>query len=272
MSAPGDLTTLADVQAHLGQSGDAALLSTLISQVSRAILSSIGREDVLPRLREEVRDGDGHDRLILRHWPAVEMIDLEIDGRPMAPAPPPCPSAPLGIGWLLESADGAPPGRMQRLSLRGARFTPGLANVRIRYVAGYLAQDEARVPEAPGPYVIAARQRYGAWREDAGVLYANGVALSRGAPARGVYSVADGAYAFDAADAGARIVLRYGYVPFDLAEAALEWTAERYVARGRIGQRSKSLGGQETVSYDIVAMPGFVASLLQPYRRTVWPC
>ena len=40
----------------------------------------------------------------------------------------------------------------------------------------------------------------------------------------------------------------------------------------RVGLQSKSLGGQETVSYRITAVPDFVAAALQPYVSVLPPC
>ena len=40
-------------------------------------------------------------------------------------------------------------------------------------------------------------------------------------------------------------------MPQDLAQAATELAAERFRAAERIGLRSKSLGGQETIAYDL---------------------
>ncbi len=79
--------------------------------------------------------------------------------------------------------------------------------------------------------------------------------------------MAGGVYAFTAASAGAAITLSYGYVPADLARACLEWVADRYAARSRIGVSAKTLGGQETASFVVKAMPDVVSRLLQPYRR-----
>jgi hypothetical protein len=87
------------------------------------------------------------------------------------------------------------------------------------------------------------------------------------APSTGQYSVAAGTYTFNAGDAGAAVAISYGYVPQDVAQAALELAAERFRAADRIGLRSKSIGGQETISYDVSAISAPVISLLQPYRR-----
>jgi hypothetical protein len=103
-----------------------------------------------------------------------------------------------------------------------------------------------------------------------GVVYAaTGAALSAvpAAPATGQYSIAGGAYAFGAGDAGAAVEISYGFIPQDVAQAALELAAERFRAAERIGLRSKSLGGQETIAYDVSAISAPVLALLQPYRR-----
>ena len=67
------------------------------------------------------------------------------------------------------------------------------------------------------------------------------------------------------------VLLTYGYVPADLCFAAMDWIAELYNYRTRIGQQSKSLGGQETTSFIVKNVPDFVASALQPYRWVILP-
>jgi hypothetical protein len=275
MASPCDLVSLASVQAWLGQSSDGPNLAALITQVSRAILSAIGRPVILPTKYIETRDGDGRCVLALRNWPVIAISELAIDGRAIAPAPPPVAGAPLAPGYILEALDSTPPGQMQMLFLRGERFRFGRQNVQVSYSAGYrIDQEPAAIPAAPGPYTVSAQQIFGPWASDCGVVYADGGALLcvQGAPQPGQYCVADGVYVFSPQDGGKSVLLTYGYIPADLAEAAMEWTAERYSYKSRIGLRSKSLGGQETVSYDLSAMPGFVVAAVQPYRRIAWPC
>ena len=89
------------------------------------------------------------------------------------------------------------------------------------------------------------------------------------APARGQYSVSAGVYTFAAADAGSAVALSYGYIPADLEQCALEWVADRYKYKDRIGMTSKSLGGQETVAYQNKATPDFVAQSLMNFRRII---
>jgi hypothetical protein len=92
-----------------------------------------------------------------------------------------------------------------------------------------------------------------------------------GNPAAGQYAVVNGTYNFAQPDAGSTVLLTYGYVPADLASCCMDWAAERYAYRSRIGQHSKSLGGQETMAFIVKDIPDFVVSALSPYRRVVMP-
>jgi len=93
----------------------------------------------------------------------------------------------------------------------------------------------------------------------------------KGAPAVGQYSLTAGSgnYTFNAADNGESVILSYGYIPADIANAAAQWVSELVSYQGRIGLRSKSLGGQETISYLVNAMPPMVQAALWPYRKVI---
>jgi hypothetical protein len=91
--------------------------------------------------------------------------------------------------------------------------------------------------------------------------------LVSASPAAGQYAVSGGTYAFSAADAGQSVSISYGYVPQDIAQATLELAAERFRAAERIGLKSKSIGGQETIAYDMSAMSAPIQAMLQPYMR-----
>jgi len=84
------------------------------------------------------------------------------------------------------------------------------------------------------------------------------------------YSVdEDGLYTFNVAQAGAGVLITYSYVLPDIEQAVWELVGERYKTQDRIGIQSKSLGGQETISYFQGAMSSYVVELLQNYRRVV---
>ena len=252
MSAPSDLANLADCKAWLSltSTADDTLLSGLITAISRAILADLGRM-VLPQTYNEVLDGGGATALPLREWPVTSVQSCLLDGVSLKAA-----AAPGQGGYVLDDAGPAPPGAMQRLLYQGGSFPAGPRSVAVSYRAGYEIIGETALVPAATPYVVTAQAPFGAWAQDTGVA---------GAP--GPYTVDAGGSTGPAAAAGAAVALSYAYVPADLARAALEWAADRYVARTRIGQSAKTLGGQETASFIVKAMPDIVSRLLQPYRR-----
>jgi hypothetical protein len=158
------------------------------------------------------------------------------------------------------------------LSLRGHEFWRGDSNVSVTYTAGFVVQKEAQtVPASPGPYTVAVNAPNGNWAVDQGVTYANGTALTlvTGTPSTGQYSVSNGTYTFAAGDASAAVLISYSYIPADIEQACIEMVGERYNYKNRIGTVSKSLGGQETVSFSQKDMPDFIKTMLQPYRRVI---
>ncbi len=161
------------------------------------------------------------------------------------------------------------PGRPQALDLFGGYYRPGRQSLAVSYSAGYAVQSEAQT--VPGsPYQLTAAAPFGPWSSDLGVTYAvSGIALTEvaTAPSAGQYTASGGVYGFAAADAGQGVTLSYGYVPQDIAQAALELAAARFRAADHIGLNSKSIGGQETIAFDASAIPAPVVAMLQPYVR-----
>jgi hypothetical protein len=266
-----DLTTLPTLKAWLGlpsaASPNDATLSALITAASRAIYSALSRPALLPQSYVETFDGE-NPRLFLRHWPVQQVTSVTLDGFAIPPAA--SAGAPPELGYLLKPGDAAPPGGPQALDLFGWRVRPRRQNLVVAYSAGYAVRGEAWSAPAATPWTINALAPYGPWTMDLGVTYAaTGTALNAvtSAPATGQYSVAGGAYVFSAGDSGAALAVSYGYVPQDIAQAALELAAERFRAAERIGLRSKSIGAQETISYDVSAISAPVMAMLQPYRR-----
>jgi hypothetical protein len=210
---------------------------------------------------------------MLRYWPVNGIASCIVDGVALPAAPVLIAGASAQRGYVLDPVETAPPGRMQRVSLRHGYFNRGLQNIVISYFAGYQISAEVAAVPAVAPYTVSAVAPYGAFASNGGIIYANGTVLTPvdQNPGQGQYTVLGGLYTFSSADAGASISLTYGYVPYDLALAAKEWAAERYAYHTRIGQASKSLGGQETVSFIVKDIPDFVARILQPYKRVVTP-
>ncbi len=275
--AVSDLATLADVKTWLsGSSGigtsDDALISRLITDVSGAITAYLGRPSLTPRPLSERFDGNGKSRLFLRHYPVQQVTSLVIDNLAVAAAAPPAAGAPHARGYLLESWDGLPPGRPQALDVFHTFYRQGRQNVVVSYSAGYAVESEgAEVPATPGPYTVTVAAPFGPWAGDAGVTYNNDTPLVAvpGSPGAGEYNVSGGVYTFAAADAGAALLISYGFIPAAINNACIEWVAERYRYRTRIGQSAQTVQGQQTASYSLKDMPDFVRASLDPYRSVV---
>lgn len=276
--AASDLATLADVKTWLsGSSGigtsDDALLARLITDISGAIAAHLGRASLTPHAFTDRLDGNGKTRLFLRRYPVLAVSSLVIGHHsiPAAPAPgadePPCQN-----GYLLEPWDGLPPGRLQALDVFGTRFHQGRQNVVVAYSAGYAVTGEAAtVPAAPGPYAVVPAAPFGPWASDLGVTCANGTASIpvTGSPGAGQYNVTNGVYTFAAADAGSTLLLSYGFIPGAINNSCVEWVAERYRYRTRIGQNAQTIQGQQTASYSLKDMPDFVRASLDPFRSVI---
>lgn len=248
-----DLTNPAAVKRWLGLSGagDDDVIAALVTSVSRAILADLARPALLPTLYTEERDGDGSAELPLSNWPVTQVVSCTIDGRAVALS-----SAPTQGGVGLDVGNQTPPGAPQRLIYRRGAFPKGRRNIAVSYRAGYQVSDEMAHVPLVAPFHVPVLAPYGNWACDVGV-----------AGLQGSYGAQSGLYDFTSADAGATVRVNYGYVPADVEQAAIEWVADRYMARTRIGQASKTLGGQETVSFIVKPMPEVVSRLLQPYRR-----
>ena len=269
----GDLVTLEVLKEWLGikDASSDAVLARQIAQISQGIFNYLQRSTYLSRNYSDSFDGHSGRAAFLGQWPVTSILSVTIDGQ-IVPQ-----SNQGGSGWILQPWDGYPPGNVQSVDLVGFSFCAGRQNVQISYTAGYLISNEAQTIPASSAYDIVVDQPQGPWGEDAGVTYADGTALVKVAsdPAAGQYAVSTddgvepGTYVFAAADAGLGVKISYSYVPSALQGAAMNWAAERYKRRDRIGVRSKSLGGQETISFDIAGMPDYIKTDLQPYRKVL---
>lgn len=269
-----NLTTLANAKAWAGvtTTNDDALLTRLIASASRFILSYLQRPTLFQYIFSDVYDGVGNRVQILRNWPVLSIASLTIGAQTITAAP--SPSTGYGCGYVLDPWDGFPPGRPQALTLRGHEFRRGNSNVQVVYTVGFVVQNEAQT--VPGSvYQVTPNAPNGSFAADQGVTYANGTALTpitSGTPATGQYlapTAANAFYQFAAGDANAAVLISYSYIPSDIEDACIELVGERYSYKGRIGTVSKSLGGQETMSYSQKDMPDFIKTLLQPYRRVI---
>jgi hypothetical protein len=269
--SPYDLTNLAALKAWLGLPSTPGpndpTLSALVTGASRSVYAALSRPSLLPRPLIETIDLET-SRVTLRHWPVLQVTSVTWRGI----AVPPDENADLeaSIGYVLEPDDGVPPGRPQALDLFGHQYRPGRQSLVVSYSAGYAVQSEAQTIPVAAPFQLSALSPYGAWGSDLGVSYtASGAPLTAvsASPGAGQYAVSAGTYTFSAADAGKMVSVSYGYVPQDIAQATLELAADRFRAAERIGLKSKSIGGQETIAYDMSAMSAPIQAMLQPYMR-----
>ncbi|HWE06949.1 MAG TPA: hypothetical protein VG274_09590 [Rhizomicrobium sp.] len=271
--AANDLCRLADVKAWLGRAdtNSDAVLTALIARASRQILSWLQRSVILPHTVTEIRGGNGGRFLMLRQWPVTSVTSLVVAGQTIPPMR--SGGSMPGPGWALEPWDGTPPGRAQEIVLCDYYFgywgTGKTQNTQVVYQAGYQVSAEPQTI-VNGTAIVTAP--YGAWASDVGVTYADGTPLVpvTGAPAIGQYQLTPGmpgSYTFNTGDNGAAVLISYGFVPADLADACIELASERFRYAQRIGEKTHSLGGNETVSFDNARFTPLVAALLQPYRN-----
>lgn len=159
-----------------------------------------------------------------------------------------------------------------RLDVFHTFYRNGRQNVLVDYTAGYAVQNESATVPAAGPYYnVSAAAPFGPWASDDGVAYANGTVMTAvaGTPGAGQYNVSAGTYTFAAADAGAAVLISYGFIPAAINNACIEWVAERYRYRTRVGQSAQTVAGQQTASYSLKDVPDFIRASLDPYRSVV---
>jgi hypothetical protein len=276
MPSANDLTTLLVVQEWLSAEGTApgnsdSVLGRLITTCSASILNELQRSSLLSQTFVERIDGrgPGQQLIFLQNWPVTAVASVVINQRVVPP------SVNGSYGWVLDEWDGYPPGDPQAVHIIGGGcFERGNANVVITYTAGYLVSAEPQTIPALSPWTLSVTAPNGPWAQDQSVVYASsGIALTKvpSAPAAGQYALgaSPGDYVFAAADAGTAVLIAYSYVPFSLADSCMNWVAERYRYRQRIGMRSQAIGGQATTSYDVSDIPAYIKKQLNPFRKVL---
>lgn len=261
------LATLAELKAwvpNLTTTADDVINTALLLRASAMIMSELGRPSLVLHTVNEVRNGMGTQSMLLREWPVISLLSVNVDGNVISIAQNTSSSGYFFMPW-----DGSSPGSPQQLSLRGYRFCRGFGNVQVNYTAGHVVAAEPQVVAAAA---VTASSPDGSWAVDNGVTYANGTALVKvaSAPAVGQYQLVAGTpgkYTLNAADNGQTVLLTYSFIPGPLVQACCELVAERYRYRSRIGQKSVSVDGKETASYDISGMTDFVKMAIQPFKK-----
>lgn len=278
--ALNDLTTLARVKQYLdidpSDTSMDAKLSIFITRISAACLGDMSRDTLLVQTYDDMLDGTGNQNIMLQKWPVLSVASVNVNTLLIQSSINP----PIAQGFWYEKYRGIPPGEPSRVLLSGFRFTRGKDNVVIGYNAGYgIVGEKWTVPDDPGPYVVTPAQPYGLIAADNGVTYANGTPLVpvAASPDVGEYvppqplvgAAATSIYTFSPEDANAQLLGSYSYIPDAVEGAVCQWVAEQWAYKDRLGVRSKSLGGQETISFIVNEIPAFVKLAIQPYRNVI---
>lgn len=296
----GDLTTPARVQTWLGGSGAVPLnMGQMVTSMSALIYNKLNRSRLFSQTHTRTFDGTGTYQLVLPDWPLVgtgAVSSVQLGARLIQPFPLPNPTTgafpvnTFGYGYRFVPWEGNLPGSQAVLEFVNGVWYRGPQNLQVTYTAGYLIQNEAWA--VPTPPTVTVSQPLGVWSRDNGVSYAAGqtrtgtLTVVTGVPAQGQYNApvdsAPGTYTFSAADEGFSILISYSFVPADLEEACIQMVAERRSYATRIGELSKSLGGQEVVSFlrgsphrrrmdSWFGLPPEIEALIMPYASVTSP-
>ena len=259
----GDLTTPQRVATWMAGAPNlpSPVLSQLIGSMTGLIYGKLSRSRVYSHTHTRYFNGVGNMQLVLPDYPVTSISSVQIGQAVIQPSVVPLAGAaqPSGTnpcyGYTFTPWNGGLPGANAVLEFRGGYFPVGVQNVQVVYTAGYLIQAEAWTVPSTSPYQITVLQPEGIWSRDNGVTYANGTPLQAVSTITGPgqYIIGPdstpGLYTFGAADAGAAILISYSFIPAPLEEACIQMVNERYSYRSRIGEVSKSLGGQESVRF-----------------------
>lgn len=287
--ASGDLTTYQNAINYVAQFNGLtlpnSLVSGLVTRISRLIETKINRSILVPSQHNQVFNGTGTTSLVLPDWPVLSISNFTINGVsiPVAPQATGQMTVSIPYGYRVPPWGGRPPGNPGVIELvGGAYFFPGNQNVVVSYTAGYQVTDEAVNMASSTNYTPL--QPYGIWATDRGVTYeTSGATLqpTTGNPSAGFYvapdpdatqsTTATSFYVFNTADISTGIQVTYGYIPYDLEQACLEWIADRASYRSRVGVRSQSLAAQESMTYDMSGVPPAVAAMIMPYVSVLPP-
>jgi hypothetical protein len=280
-AATYDLTDLPTAKDELAitDTADDTRLGRYISQVSKAVINDCNRvfapelvQDVFDLSRPGYRVRGGRSALQLSRWPVLAVTSV-VQNNAATPT-----TLVLNTDFRVDAADGL----LLRLSADTGRvidWEPFPTTV--IYTAGFgaVVTEAHTIPGAPYAVTVGQADVFSC---DQAVSYANGAAFTRVAanPAQGQYSVAAGAYTFNAADSGqASVAFTYCTldVPDDVADAVLRLITARYRAKGRdpaLIQRDQP--GMGTERYWFGGAPGQtgpfppdVETLLDNYRMPV---
>lgn len=243
-------------------------LTRVIDAASRFVFSYINRDSFVERSYTQNFKGNGKQGMLLRNWPVTGITSVGVNGVAVPSAVFNSTGYPTSQGYALSDERDS----QLSLDLFGYFYYLGTP-CRIVYTAGYSTTDSYTIVAAADPattndYAPAAT---GQWIQDGGVTIDDEVATRvSAAPVAGQYSVDEwGTYTFADADATKVAVISYSYAPWDISFATTELIGEWYRRKDRIGMLSKTLGGQETITFTSKDMNDSVRGMLQSYQNVV---
>jgi hypothetical protein len=260
--ASGDLTTPQRVSNWLASPPalPSVILSQLITSMSTVICGKLNRARTFSQTFTRTFDGVGNMQIVLPDYPVTKIVSVQ-NGQASVPqsilASPGLPGSSPGYGYRCILWNGNLPGAPSVLEFAGGAFYVGAQNIKVTYVAGYLIQSELQTVSDPesGPPIAQVDMPLGVWCRDGGVTLLDGTPLTAVTIRVGnneyipPTDANPGLYTFSADLIGVPVLITYSFVPAALEEATIQMVAERYSYRSRVGDISKSLGGQETMRF-----------------------
>lgn len=245
------------------QTGSDATLIRIIDAVSAFVMNYLNRDSFAAQEYTQNFRGNGKDTMLLRNWPVLSVSSVGVAGQSIAGATRGNAGLP-STGWLVSDLREAP----QSIDLYGYGFWLG-APCQVVYKAGFeTTQDFTIVGTAP---ITFTPNKAGQWMTDLGVTI-DGVAatLVTTDPTAGQYKLDEwGTYTFSVDDLNKVAAVSYTYAPWDISFAAMEIVGEWFKRKDRIGLLSKTLGGQETITFSSMDMNEAARKNLQPYMNVV---
>ena len=280
-----DLTTLARVKAWMAITNTSSddVLQMAITTVSAQIMAYLERGSFIFREYKDFFDGQGNYLQATDRYPIIDVLQVVIDDQiiPESPMNTPGNTQSSTPGWVVEVWDGLPPGHPQYIELIGYKFTRRRQNVFIDYTAGYYTRDEAQVvapvPASGTPTVgaFSIDQQYGINIATDKLVYQDTkVPLVKTSDSPGVGQYAPdpsnpASFTVNVADVGRTILTSYSWCPYAVEEICWEMVNEAFSRRGRPGQHSRGLVGQETAQYDLSGMSNHAIDVLQAFRSII---
>jgi hypothetical protein len=266
------LITLAAVKEWLnlnttGSTASDSVLLRIINSASQFALSYLNRDGFAAQEFTQNFRGNGKDTMLLRNWPVISIRSVGVNGSAKTASAMGNAGMP-GSGYFVSDFRDGP----QSINLVGDYFYKG-TYCQVVYRAGY---------EATSSYTIAADDEgnplpytpddQGQWTKNFGVISAGGITYVQvdDDPVAGQYTVDEwGVYGFAKDDVGVTVLVDYSFVPWDLSQAVLEMIGETFRRKDRIGVLSKTLAGQETVTFDRSGMSDALKLQFQAYLNVV---